>query len=134
MQERRLYAAFAGINAYPDSPLSGCIQDVLRVDRLLRSQCAAQEGLAYHPVYYLQPNNADLRLLEQYGTAAGAPLTWLPPTFENFTTRLFTHFSAAKAGDICVQRGRSSCHVAAIDVAVIDRFEQLIRAFACRHR
>ncbi|WP_298715683.1 caspase family protein, partial [Chitinophaga sp.] len=102
MQERRLYAAFAGINAYPDSPLSGCIQDVLRVDRLLRSQCAAQEGLEYRPAYYLQPNNADLRLLEQYGTAAGAPLAWLPPTFENFTTRLFTHFAEAKAGDICV--------------------------------
>ncbi|WP_341837284.1 caspase family protein [Chitinophaga pollutisoli] len=102
MQERRLYAAFAGINAYPDSPLSGCIQDVLRVDRLLRSQCAAQEGLAYHPAYYLLPNNADLRLLEQYGAATGAPLTWLPPTFDNFTTRLFTHFADAKAGDICV--------------------------------
>ncbi len=102
MQERRFYAAFAGINAYPDSPLSGCIQDVLRMDRLFREQCAAQEGLSYHPVYYLQPNNADLRLLDQYGATSAAPLRWLPATFENITQQLFTHFDKAASGDICV--------------------------------
>lgn len=102
MQARRFYAAFAGINAYPDSPLSGCIQDVLKLDRLFREQCAAQEGVSYHPVYYLQPNAADLRLLEQYGTATGAPLTWHPATFQHITQRLFAHFDGAKAGDACV--------------------------------
>ncbi len=102
MQERRFYAAFAGINAYPDSPLSGCVQDVLKMDRLFREQCAAQEGFIYLPVYYLHPNTADARLLEQYGTTAGAPLTWQPATFENITQQLFGHFSNAQAGDICV--------------------------------
>ncbi|MGE7774835.1 caspase family protein [Chitinophaga sp. NPDC101104] len=102
MQERRFYAAFAGINGYPDSPLSGCIQDVLKMDRLFRDQCAAQVGLSYHPAYYLQPNAADLRLLDKYAASIGAPVTWLPPTFDNFTQKIFTHFSDAKAGDICV--------------------------------
>lgn len=102
MQERRFYAAFAGINGYPDSPLSGCIQDVLKMDRLFRDQCAAQVGLSYHPAYYLQPNTADLRLLDKYAASVGAPLAWLPPTFDNFTQKIFTHFADAKAGDICV--------------------------------
>ncbi|WP_126246739.1 caspase family protein [Chitinophaga rhizosphaerae] len=102
MQDRRFYAAFAGINGYPDSPLSGCIQDVLKMDRLFRDQCAAQEGLSYHPAYYLQPNAADLRLLDKYAATLDAPLTWLPPTFDNFTQKIFTHFAGAKAGDICV--------------------------------
>ncbi|WP_109700634.1 caspase family protein [Chitinophaga deserti] len=102
MQERRFYAAFAGINAYPDSPLSGCVQDVLKMDRLFREQCAAQEGFNYLPAYYLQPNTADARLLEQYGTALGTPVSWQPATFENITQQLFGHFKEAKAGDICV--------------------------------
>lgn len=102
MQERRFYAAFAGINDYPDSPLSGCIQDVLKLDRLFREQCAAQEGLVYQPVYYLQPNAADLRLMDKYAGETGAPLAWQPPTFANISQQLFTHFADARSGDICV--------------------------------
>lgn len=102
MQERMFYAAFVGINAYPQGALSGCIKDVLELDLLFREQCAQQTGVRYQPVYYLAPNTADASRLDAHESATGAKLAYAAPTFANISGPLFTHFKDAKEGDICV--------------------------------
>lgn len=103
MQERMFYAAFVGINAYPQgAALSGCVRDVLELDLLFREQCAQQTGIRYNPVYYLAPNDADALRMEAHETATGEKLPFQPPTFTNISASLFSHFNDAKEGDICV--------------------------------
>ena len=96
------YAAFVGINAYPQGALSGCVGDVLELDLLFREQCAQQTGIRYQPVYYLAPNAADAWRIEAHEAATGEKLAYEAPTFANISTRLFPHFKDARDGDICV--------------------------------
>ncbi|MGX5817152.1 caspase family protein [Chitinophaga lutea] len=102
MQERKFYAAFVGINAYPEGALSGCVKDVLELDLFLREWCAQQEGLTYTPVYYLAPNEADAFRLEAHAAAAGRSVSWDAPTYFHLRERLFGHFETAAAGDVCL--------------------------------
>lgn len=102
MQDRMFYAAFVGINAYPQGALSGCVRDVLALDLLFREQCAQQTGVRYSPVYYLAPNAADALQIADHEAATGQKLPYEAPTFANISTRLFTHFQDAGEGDVCV--------------------------------
>ncbi|WP_119080082.1 caspase family protein [Chitinophaga alhagiae] len=102
MQDRMFYAAFVGINAYPQGALSGCVRDVLALDLLFREQCAQQAGVRYKPVYYLAPNAADALQIADHEAATGQQLPYEAPTFANISTRLFTHFKDAGEGDVCV--------------------------------
>ncbi|MBO9153535.1 caspase family protein [Chitinophaga sp. GCM10012297] len=102
MQKRKFYAAFVGINAYPQGALSGCIHDVLRMDLLFRQQTAQQPDMQYLPVYYLAPNAADERQITAYRQEQEAELAYDAPTFANITGKLFGHFEKAGEGDVCV--------------------------------
>lgn len=102
MQKRKFYAAFVGINAYPQGALSGCIHDVLRMDLLFRQQVAQQPDMQYLPAYYLAPNAADERQIAAYRQEQQTELPYEPPTFANITGKLFGHFEKAGEGDICV--------------------------------
>ncbi|MGN6510206.1 MAG: caspase family protein, partial [Chitinophaga sp.] len=102
MQERKFYAAFVGINAYPQGALSGCIHDVLKMDLLFRQQVAQQPDMEYLPAYYLAPNAADERQIDAYRQEQQAAFAYEAPTFANITGKLFAHFEKAKEGDICL--------------------------------
>ncbi|MBK9962725.1 MAG: caspase family protein [Saprospiraceae bacterium] len=99
---KKLFASFIGINAYAQSPLSGCIKDVLDMDLLLREQSAQQEGFEYIPCYFLSPNETDNLRIEEHKSAIKSPeLKYEPATFESVTKKAFTHLKNAVDGDIC---------------------------------
>ncbi len=100
---RNLHVSYVGINAYSQSPLNGCIKDVLALDSLLREQCAQQtDTLRYTPFYLLAPTAADLERLTEYEDRHGIQLPYELPTFENVSQKAFAHLKHARDGDICV--------------------------------
>ncbi|MEO5996726.1 MAG: caspase family protein [Chitinophagaceae bacterium] len=102
MSTRSLYVTFIGIDAYPQSPLSGCIKDVLDMDLLLREQAAQQEDLHYMPAYFLAPNTTDVARIDDYERACKIKLDYKLPTFEIVTTAAFAHLKKGLDNDILV--------------------------------
>ena len=102
-ENRTLWATLIGINAYPTTPLGGCVKDVLDIDQVLREQCAQQtRALRYEPFYLLAPDETDLLRLEGYNEKQGTDLIYGLPTFDNVSKKAFNHLKQAKNGDICV--------------------------------
>jgi pimeloyl-ACP methyl ester carboxylesterase len=104
MPQKNLYASFIGIDDYKQSPLNGCIRDVLNMDSLLRN-LALQQGagqLTYTPAYLLSPNTIDLERIAAYEKAHQLSLEYAPASFSNVSTKAFAHFKDASPGDICV--------------------------------
>lgn len=99
----KIYAAFVGINAYPQFPLSGCIKDVLDIDLLLREQTGQQAAdLQYEPRYFLAPNKTDERRIKDYKAAKKIDFEIQAPTFQVVTTEVFAHLKNARDGDTCL--------------------------------
>ena len=104
MGNKKLFASFVGINAYPSNPLDGCIKDVLSFDSLLRDQCAQQNDtpIEYKPIYFLAPNKADEAQIDDYCREKELKILFDTPDFSNITGKAFQHFCDADDGDICV--------------------------------
>ena len=103
MENHTMYATFVGINAYPQSPLSGCIKDVLDVDLLLRELSAQQQdSLSYKPLYFLAPNNTDKLRIADYNNSLSIDLPFETPSFSNIKDKAFKHLEQAKDGDTCL--------------------------------
>ncbi|MCB0638750.1 MAG: caspase family protein, partial [Lewinella sp.] len=100
--ERTLHAVIIGINAYPQRPLSGCINDAVAVGeyfaKLCRSQPAAQGVIHWRPTYYLAPAGP-----EEEAGLAGKGIEYRAPTRANIVAA-FDHFKAADPakGDYCL--------------------------------
>ena len=102
MSTRTMYASFIGIDAYSQSPLSGCIKDVLDMDLLLRDQLKQQTGIIYQPLYFLAPNKADIERINTYEKQNGIKINYKDPTFETVTKEAFAHLkNASNENDIC---------------------------------
>ena len=101
MSTRTMYAVFIGIDAYTQSPLSGCIKDVLDMDLLLSEQLAQQPDIEYKPVYFLAPNKLDLLRIRDYETQKKIKLEYKAPTFKTITEEAFPYLKTAKDNDIC---------------------------------
>lgn len=100
---KKVVASFIGINAYAQSPLSGCIKDVLGFDLFLREHISQQIDTAYHPLYFLAPNKADEIRLKAHRTAIKTEnFPYEFATFKSITEKAFAHFKQAKAGDTCI--------------------------------
>ena len=99
---KKIFATFIGINAYAQSPLSGCIKDVLNMDLFLREHAAQQDGVVYNPSYFLAPDAVDKKWIEEYKTAIKATeFNYEPATFKMVTTKAFAHLKKAENEDIC---------------------------------
>jgi pimeloyl-ACP methyl ester carboxylesterase len=111
MKKKNLYATLIGINAYPQNPLGGCVNDALAMDEFLRSLCLQQEkdsmnrqGMIYHPLYLLAPAHPDQQRLSEHQSKNPHFMAdqILEPSFQNVTTKAFEHLKQAKDGDICL--------------------------------
>lgn len=104
MPNASLFAAFVGINAYPQSPLNGCVNDVMNIDRLLRDLAAQQDKdkLAYKPLYFVAPHKSDKGFEAYKEEKAIEPSDVRQPTFEAVTQQAFAHLKQAKDGDVCL--------------------------------
>jgi hypothetical protein len=97
-----LIATFIGINAYPRNPLSGCVTDVMNMDRLLRELSAQQDDLTYEPLYLVAPHDDDDRFSVHQKEMYIADDRVLKPTFEAVKSRAFAHLKKATDGDVCM--------------------------------
>lgn len=104
METHTLFATLIGINAYSQTPLSGCIKDVLDIDLLLRELCEQQpEKLDYQPYYLLAPNTTDRLRIADYTAEKQVTISLEDaPTFDNISSKAFAHLKQAKDGDICL--------------------------------
>lgn len=92
-----LHALFIGINAYPEAPLWGCINDVLAVSAFFKNRCAAT-GARFHPRYLLAPHASELPAIAMHGVGGYT----LPKRAQLIDA--FRHFDAAEPalGDVCL--------------------------------
>ncbi|MGC3946332.1 MAG: hypothetical protein QM762_17740, partial [Chryseolinea sp.] len=74
MAQQTIHAVFVGINAYKQSPLSGCVADVISLDLFLRELVKSQpdnKKINYNPKYFLGASAIDLLRIEQYKDEEG---------------------------------------------------------------
>jgi pimeloyl-ACP methyl ester carboxylesterase len=105
MPQKNLFATLIGINAYPEYPLKGCVNDVLEMDSFLRKLCQQQADAAlnYIPAYFLASHDYEKETVEGHAkTHWGEGVVVQQPTFQNLTTKAFDHLKQAKDGDICL--------------------------------
>lgn len=97
---KNFYAVLIGINAYPDAPLSGCINDVLATSDYFQRLCERQErNYLWTPIYLLAPlNEKERKKINQKGIK-----NYAPPTRQNIVDS-FEHFKKAdpQKGDYCL--------------------------------
>ncbi|WP_339881143.1 caspase family protein [uncultured Algoriphagus sp.] len=104
---KTLYASLIGLNQYEGGvkPLYGCINDVLKIDALLRVFCEQKkEPIEYKPLYLLSPDEAGNKELEKYRNSMDLNLTYSAPTFQNVSQLAFAHMEKAidEKKDLCL--------------------------------
>ena len=112
MSDKTLHATLIGINAYKQSPLNGCIKDVLDMDLFLRELCLQQgkSKLKYNPKYFLAPDEVDKIRLERYKKEQlpvfkdeqDISMKFDLASFANISQQSFAHLKSAEDGDICL--------------------------------
>lgn len=97
-----VFISYIGINNYSEKPLNGCIIDVLRLDKILFNLCG--DTLNYKPAYFLGPKQSDYPSfdLTEFPRGSRIKSMIIDPSYKNISEQAFSHFSAAKPGDICI--------------------------------
>lgn len=99
---KTLYAIIIGINAYPRSPLFGCVNDALDVHQFCNQLVEANDDIKnYQPLFLLAPHKReDAIALQKHGLGA---TDYQEPTRNNII-KAFDHFTKAKPEqeDICL--------------------------------
>lgn len=121
-----IFASLIGINQYEGIPsLTGCIADVLNMDRLL---LGLSENRRYCPAYFLSPSKADEALIRNYRDENGVDLSYQTPSFFNIKGTAFEHLAQAEADDICILyfSGHGSYTNQVPEIFGCDRIETLL--------
>ncbi|PHN01194.1 caspase family protein [Flavilitoribacter nigricans] len=99
---KTLYAVIIGINAYPRSPLYGCVNDALAVHQFCSQLADSNDDIKdYQPLLLLAPHEGeDDAALREYNLSKS---DYQSPTRNNII-KAFSHFKQAKAEneDICL--------------------------------
>ena len=98
---KTIYAVIIGINAYPENPLFGCVNDAVAVCDFCTDLMASNEDITdFKPKLLLAPHRSDLDELREAGISK---TNYISPTRANIINA-FKHFKQANAenGDICL--------------------------------
>ena len=100
---KKLYALFIGINAYPDNPLRGCINDVLVISDYLKKLCLAQSPTVQPEfTFLLAPHEEEKVILASKGLREG--MDYEQPSLQRIMKAFEDHFGQARPreGDFCL--------------------------------
>jgi|GEM_PF-997011 len=97
-----IHALLVGINAYPQSPLNGCVPDTLAVGAFFQ-QFSRKNELQWRPKYLLAPHSHELEDVSALANELDGLLERALPTRQGLIDA-FDHLcsNAVKPGDVCL--------------------------------